>query len=98
MNRSLYCILFIYFSHHQPFRSAPSQPQQLTLCRSLHAEALQSTASEGLGPGPYVAVRAGFEPTTIRSKGINSTNAPPRPVSCTVLYPCLVSDLQNLQM
>src|SRR6218665_3882905 len=28
-------------------------PQQLTLCRSLHAEALQATASEGLAQGPW---------------------------------------------
>jgi len=36
----------------------------LTLCRSLHAEALQAIASEGLAQGPYVAVRAGFAPTS----------------------------------
>ena len=52
-----------------------SRSQQLTLCRSLHAEALQATVSEGLAQGPYVAVR--FEPTTLRSKGIDPTNAPP---------------------
>jgi len=39
---------------------------QLTLCRSLHAEALQATASEGLAQGPYVAAKAGFEPTTLK--------------------------------
>ena len=61
-----------------------SRPQQLTLCRSLHAEALQTTVSEGLAQDPYVAARVGIEPTTLRSKGIDSTNAPPRP---TILYP-----------
>jgi len=35
-----------------------------------HAEAPQATVSEGLAQGPYVAARAGFEPTTIRSTGI----------------------------
>src|SRR6218665_1718529 len=30
-----------------------SQPQQWTLCRSLHAEALQATVSEGLAQGPW---------------------------------------------
>ena len=30
-----------------------SRPQQLTLCRSLHAEALQATVSEGLTQGPW---------------------------------------------
>ena len=34
---------------------------------SLHAEALQATASEGLAQGPYVVTRAGFEPATLKS-------------------------------
>jgi len=33
---------------------------ELTLCRSLHTEALQATVSEGLAHGPYVAARAGL--------------------------------------
>src|SRR6218665_593025 len=57
-----------------------SRPQELPLCRSYHAEALQATMSEGLAQGTYVAAIAGFEPTALRSKGIDSTNAPPRPV------------------
>ena len=56
-----------------------SRPQLLTLCRSLHAEAKQATASEGLAQGPYMAARAGFEPTTLMSKGIDSTYATSRP-------------------
>src|SRR6218665_1696316 len=56
-----------------------SRPQQLKLCRSLHDEALQATASEGLAQGPYVAARAGLELATLQSKGIDSSNAPPRP-------------------
>ena len=53
-----------------------------------HAEAPQATASEGLAQGPYVAARAGFEPTTLRTKGDESANEPPRPTklykySCT---------------
>ena len=55
--------------------------QQLTLCRSLQAEALQAIASEGLVQGPYVAGRAGFEPANVRSKGIVSTNVPLSPTS-----------------
>jgi len=39
----------------------------------------QATASEGLAQGPYMAVRARFELMTFRSKGIDSTKAPPRP-------------------
>ena len=45
----------------------------------IHAEAPQTTASKGLAQGPYVAARAGFEPTTLRTKGNESTNEPPRP-------------------
>ena len=52
-----------------------SRPQRLTRCRSLQAEALQATVSEGLAQGPYVAAGGGFEPATLWSKGINSTNA-----------------------
>src|SRR6218665_1880882 len=40
---------------------------------------LQATASEGFAKGPNVAARAELEPTTLRSKGIDSTNAPLRP-------------------
>ena len=50
----------------------------MALCQSLHAEALQATASEGLANGSYVAARAGFEPATLRLKGVTSTNVPPR--------------------
>ena len=46
---------------------------------SLHAEALQATVSQGLAQGSYVAARAGFELATLRSKDIDSTNAPRRP-------------------
>jgi len=49
-----------------------------------HAEAPQATGSEGLAQGPYMAARAGFERTTLRTKGDESTNEP----SCltTVTY------------
>ena len=43
-----------------------------------HAKAPQATASEGLAQGSYVAARVGFEPVTLRMKGVESTNAPPR--------------------
>ena len=42
------------------------------------AEAPQATASEGLAQGPYVAARTEFEPTTLRSTAIDSTNELPR--------------------
>jgi len=44
-----------------------------------HAEAPQAIASEGLAQGPYVAARAGFKLTTLRTKGDESTNEPPHP-------------------
>ena len=62
-----------------------SRPQQLTLCRSLHAKALQAIAGKGLAQGPYMAARAGFEPTTLQSNGVVSTNTPP----CPTVYPQL---------
>ena|SRR6218665_1553398 len=42
----------------------------------LHTEALQATVSEGLAQGPYMAARDGFEPMTLWSKGMDSTNVP----------------------
>ena len=44
-----------------------------------HPEARQATASERLAQGPYVAARAGFEPATLRTNGVESTKVPPRP-------------------
>jgi len=44
-----------------------------------HAEAPQATVREGLAQGPYVAARAEVEPMTLRTKGVDSTNAPPTP-------------------
>jgi len=44
-----------------------------------HAVAPQATVSEGLAQGPYVAARAGVEPMTLQTKGVDSTNASPKP-------------------
>ena len=44
-----------------------------------HAKEPQATESEGLAQGPYVVARAGVEPITLRTKGVDSTNAPPTP-------------------
>ena len=35
--------------------------------------------SKGLAQGPYVAARAGVEPMTLRTKVVDSTNAPHTP-------------------
>ena len=50
-----------------------------TVSEFTRGSAIQATVSEGLAQDPYVATRAGFEPTTLRSKRIDSTNAPQRP-------------------
>ena len=49
-----------------------------------HVKAPQATASEGLAQGLYIAARAGFEPMTIRMKGNESTNEPPRPTMASL--------------
>ena len=46
-----------------------------------HSETPQATASEGLAQGPYVAARAGFEPTILWTEGIESSNEPSCPIS-----------------
>ena len=46
-----------------------------------NAEAPQATVSEGFAQGSYVAARAGIEPMTLRTKGVDSTNAPPCPIT-----------------
>ena len=44
-----------------------------------HAKAPRATVREGLAQGPYAAAWAGFEPTTLRTKGVDSTNEPLHP-------------------
>ena len=50
-----------------------------TVSSEFHADAPQAIAIEGLTQGPYLAARVGFEHTTLRTKGDESTNEPPRP-------------------
>jgi len=44
-----------------------------------HVNAPQATVSEELAQGPYVVATAGVEPVTLRTKGVDSSNAPSRP-------------------
>ena len=84
------CITVVLFIHSGYFYNASLSPLLLIvapdtarlLCRSLHDETPQATASEGPAQGPYVVARAGFEPTTLRTKGDESTNEPPRLTKC----------------
>ena len=56
-------------------------------------KALQETASEGHAQGPCVADRAGFEPTTFLTKGVESTNEPTRPTIFTYSFTYLLTYL-----
>ena len=71
MKTVLYCFVFIhlYSASHSMSHSEALPITALILFRSLHAEALQATASEGLAQGPHVAARVGFEPATLRTEG-----------------------------
>src|SRR6218665_1974849 len=63
----------------------------LILCQSKHAKALQTTVSEGLAQGPYVAARVGFRPATLRTQGTELTAEPPCPtIYCDVCILCIV--------
>src|SRR6218665_3964219 len=56
-----------------------------------HAEAPQATVNEGLAQGLYAQVRGRFEPATLRTKGIDSTNEPPCSMisrTSTLLFKC----------
>src|SRR6218665_1222279 len=73
------------FIHSGHFYSAHSSPLATTQRRSLlqhgycigvSRRSAQATAGKGLAQGPYMAARAGVEPTTLRLKAIDSTKAP----------------------
>src|SRR6218665_3852986 len=91
--------LFIHSGH---FYSAPSSPLLLRgapdysteTVSEFHAENAQTTAGKGLAQGPYVAARAGVEPTTLRLKAIDSTKAPPCP-TCRVMFTSLCHVMKN---
>ena len=65
-----------------------------------HAEVPQATASEGFAYGPYVAARVGFEFTTLRMKGDESTNEPPHPTRnwrwMKWLHKCTLGHIRSL--
>ena len=48
----------------------------------------QATVGKGLAQGLYIrgGYRAGIEPTTLRLKVIDSTNAPPRPTFLLLIF------------
>jgi len=50
-------------------------------CIGVTRRSAQATVGKGLAQGPYVVARAGAEPTTLRLRVINLSNAPPRPTN-----------------
>src|SRR6218665_210130 len=50
-------------------------------CIGVSRRSAQATAGKGLAQGPYMAARAGVEPTTFRLKAIDSTKAPQCPTT-----------------
>ena len=53
-----------------------------------HTEAPQATVSEGVAQAPFVAARAGIEPMTFLTKGVDSTKAPSRPMLLITCINC----------
>src|SRR6218665_1528027 len=86
----LFIYSFILFFHSGHFYSASSSQLRTTLRSSrlqhgyfigVSRRSAQATVhvGKGLAQGPYMAARAGFEPTTLRLKAIDSTKAPSCP-------------------
>src|SRR6218665_3353457 len=67
-----------------PLQSSTTQRRsrlQHGYCIGVSRRSAQATVGKGLAQGPYMAARAGVEPTTLRLKVIVSTKAPPRPTN-----------------
>ena len=63
----------------RPFKSSTTQRRsrlQHGYCIGVSRRSAQETVGKGLAQGPYMAARAGVEPTTLRLKAIDSTKAP----------------------
>ena len=57
---------------------------RIAYCIRVSRRGAQATAGKRLAQGPYVAARAGVEPTTLRLKVIGSTKAPARPMISSI--------------
>ena len=62
-----------------------AHPPQHGYCVGIARQAPQATVTEGLAQGPCVAARSGIEPTTLRTKSVDSTKAPHTPQTCSML-------------
>src|SRR6218665_1841856 len=58
-----------------------------------HAKAPEATVSGGLAQYPCVMARAGAETVTLRTKGVDSTKAPSRPIHSGYFYSASSSPL-----
>src|SRR6218665_2985378 len=76
---------FIHSSHFYIASSSPlirGAPGLLHgYCIGVSRRSAQETVRKGLAQGPYVAARAEVEPTILRLRVIDLTNAPPRPTA-----------------
>src|SRR6218665_1825813 len=75
------------------FKSSTTQRRsqlQHGYCIVVSRRSAQATAGKGRAQGPYMAARAGVEPTPLRLRVIASTNAPPCPTTI-----CLVSSVPH---
>ena len=86
-------LLFIHSSYFYSASLLRGAPDSDTVSES-RAEAPQTTVSEGLAQGHYVAARSGFEPATLRTNGAESTNEPPCPTNY-VMYKLIVPNNLN---
>ena len=79
---NVYIHSFIWPFLYHPFKSSTTQRRsrlQHRYCIGVSRRSAQATVGKGLAQGPYMAARAGVEPTTLQLKVIASTKAPPRP-------------------
>jgi len=73
----------------QVYYCSEALPTQRGYCIGVSYQSTTGNWSEGLAQGPYVAARARFEPTALRTKGDESTNEPARPklpITATILF------------
>ena len=80
-------ILIHSFIHSGHFYSSPSSHLLLRGAPDYSTDTVSEFHAEA--HGPYMAARAGVEPTTLRLKSVFSTKAPPCPTGATMSYECI---------
>src|SRR6218665_2853356 len=89
----LYCVFKSTTTH---WRSRHNTDSVL----EFHTEAPQATVSEGLAQGPYMAARLGVEAMTLRTKDVDSINAPtaPHTSGSSLVFSFLILSLLHLPL